>query len=179
MFCFFPTLLGNKICHPKNVSFWNADYFKLKTIKTQKNQNLRKKLWPSPQLPKGTERADLLQEGSISMDNLVWTTCADGKEHSKVCLLKFLSMSHYLCPANIYLPNYQTFAFPPPCQLPSSPLRFQTILPNTFFCLQLKQVFTARVSAIWVSYWDCWVSQTYPCYKLLCDFLLWTCLVSI
>ena len=47
---------------------------------------------------------------------------------------------------------YQIFVFPSPCELPSSPLKFQTTTLNILFYLKLKMVFEVRDSAIWRSY---------------------------
>ena len=57
----------------------------------------------------------------------------DREEPGKVCLLKFIPVSHCLCLAQqIFV--YQTFVFPSPCVLPYSPLKSQnTILPTFSF----------------------------------------------
>ena len=44
---------------------------------------------------------------------------------------------HCLCRAQEKF-IHQTFAFPSPCELPSSPLKSQTSTPNILFCLKLR-----------------------------------------
>ena len=68
---------------------------------------------------------------------------------------------------NIYL-----LTFPFPCELPFSPLNFQSPIPYTLFCLLLKMVFTARVWTILIG--DSvflGLSHVYHLAKLLLDFL--------
>ena len=56
----------------------------------------------------------------------------DRKEPNTDCLVKFLSVSYYLCLAQQTL-VYQIFAFPAPCELPSSPLKSQATTPTSSF----------------------------------------------
>ena len=47
---------------------------------------------------------------------------------------------------------YQRFAFPSPCELPSSASESQITTPKVLLCVELKMVFKVRLSAILVSY---------------------------
>ena len=74
---------------------------------------------------------------------------------------------------------YQTFPFPSPCSLFSSPLKSQTTA-HHLFCLQLKMIFKARISAI-VARYSVFLGSLLciPIFKLLFDFLLLICLMSV
>ena len=60
------------------------------------------------------------------------------------------SVSHPLCRAQGTF-VYQRFAFPSPCELPSSASKSQITTPRILLCVELKMVFKVRLTAILVS----------------------------
>ena len=103
----------------------------------------------------------------------IWTGCGGGNSRQGL-EIRVHSVSCCLC-----LPQ-QTLAFPSPCELSSSTWRSQTTTPNILFCLLLKIVFKVRALAILGKFLS--FPGSLPCIhviKLLLNFLLLTCLMSI
>ena len=84
------------------------------------------------------------RKGAIVTDNLVWARYAHGESSS--LFVKILCVPLSLLTQKTFI--YLTFAFPPSCQLPSSLLRSQTIVPNILFFSLAEMVFKVRISAI-------------------------------
>ena len=112
------------------MSLWHVGCFKLKQSRSKKTSTFlltSLRIWME----------DLFKEGAINIGNYrMDQVCTEGG-NSYIYLLKFLSAFHCLCLAQQTF-IYQTFAFPSPCQLPSSPLKSQTTTPKILFVVVVE-----------------------------------------
>ena len=122
------------------MSLWQVHYCKMKTSKAQKTQE---KLWYS--LPsnclKNTDRGPIPERD-----------------------YHLSSLGPCLCKTQQAL-IYQTFAFPSPCELPSSPLQSQLTASDTLSHLQLLVYLKWALWPLWcIIHVHTWVSPMNPCY---------------
>ena len=89
-------------------------------------------------------RTDMSSEVSANMD---WVWCGKPgracRSDSNLCPIVCMAHQTFM---------HQTFAFPSPYELPFSPVKPQTTIPNILFCLQVKMVFKVRTLAILVNH---------------------------
>ena len=119
-----------KLATPKK-SLWDEDNFEMKT-------NLPKDLGRNFDLAhnclKNLDRGGLFLKKSHHQRDLqrIWARCGGGTIQSLE--IRVHSVSH--CDSMMHwISVFWTFDFPSSCELPSSPLRSQTTIPNILFCL--------------------------------------------
>lgn len=164
---------GSRTDHPK-MCLQHTDYFKWKTIKDQKTQeetsfsiNCTKNL-DSPYYRNRAITRDICEEYGLGVVGETWQGLQTRVQSVHHCLHG---------PANIY----QTFVFPPLCELPSSPLKSH----YPTHTIQLKIVFDVfeyqRALAFFFFFELLSFPGSHPCIQmitLVLDFLLSICFMS-